>query len=355
MTKMHLLRLSAAFFICLALFISSGFYSPFQEESKLQKYPMKLSDYALFKGDPAEQIPEEGVIPYELNTPLFSDYAEKLRFIKLPEGEKADYRNRGVLAFPEGTIIIKTFYYPVDKRSPEKGRKLMETRLLIHEAEGWKAVPYHWNEDQTEAYLEVAGGMKEVSWKDERGKKQKVNYVFPNMNQCKGCHSNDGEMTPIGPSAKQLNGEFSYDEGVENQLLFWDKHKLLTGMPEMADIPKIAVWNEPSSGSLDHRARAWLDINCAHCHNPKGPASTTGLFLEYEEMDQTALGMMKTPVAAGRGSGGFLHDIEPGKPDQSILYYRINSEDPGVMMPELGRKLIHKEGVALIREWIGSM
>ena len=164
---MHLLRFSAVVFICLALFISTGFYSPFQEEGKLQKYPMKLSEYALFTGNAAEQIPAEGVIPYELNTPLFTDYAEKLRFIKLPEGEKADYQNKGVLSFPEGTIIIKTFYYPVDKRSPEKGRRLMETRLLIHEADGWKAVPYHWNEEQTEAYLEVAGGMKEVSWKEE--------------------------------------------------------------------------------------------------------------------------------------------------------------------------------------------
>lgn len=352
---MTTLRLGILFMLGLGLFVSSGFYSPSVGEQKLQKYPMKLSEYNFFSGNPADQLPADGVIPYSLNTPLFSDYAEKLRFIKLPEGTQASYKDKGVLSFPKGTVIIKTFYYPVDHRSPDKGRKLMETRLLLHEDDGWKAVPYHWNEEQTEAYLEVAGGMKEVSWKDERGKKRKVNYVFPNMNQCKGCHSMGGEMTPIGPSAKQLNGALSYQEGSENQLAFWKNHGLLDGLPEANEIPYVAVWNDPNSGSLEERAKAWLDINCAHCHNPDGPASTTGLFLEYDQQDPTARGMLKTPVAAGRGSGGLLHDIEPGKAEQSILYYRINSEDPGVMMPELGRKLIHKEGVSLIREWINSL
>jgi len=129
----------------------------------------------------------------------------------------------------------------------------------------------------------------------------------------------------------------------------------LADMPAHENIPRIAVWDDPSTGDLDARARAWLDINCAHCHNPKGPASTSGFFLDVHQDDPSVYGVMKTPVAAGRGSGERDYDILPGDANASIIYYRINSEDPGIMMPELGRKLIHKEGAQLIKDWIDAM
>jgi hypothetical protein len=110
-----------------------------------------------------------------------------------------------------------------------------------------------------------------------------------------------------------------------------------------------------ASKPLEQRALAYLDINCAHCHNPAGQAQTSGLFLDWKTTDKTAYGFMKTPVAAGRGSGGRQYDIVPGRPDQSILYYRMASTDPGVMMPEMGRKLNHAEGLKLIEEWIKSL
>ena len=173
-------------------------------------YPENLSEWDFFEGDIALQEAAEGVMPYSLNTPLFSDYAEKLRFIKLPEGKKIPWNAQQVLEFPLGTSIAKTFYYPIDARDPEKGRRLLETRVLIHEKEGWKALPYIWNNAQTEAKLDVAGERKAVSWIDEKGKKQSVEYAIPNMNQCKSCHSYDGKFKPIGPSVRQLNGSFAY-------------------------------------------------------------------------------------------------------------------------------------------------
>ena len=178
---------------------------------------------------------------------------------------------------------------------------------------------------------------------------------MPNVNQCKGCHSYEGAMLPIGPSVRRLNGEFNYPEGNQNQLEKWGEINWLTSLPEKENRPKIAVWDDPESGDLDDRARAWLDINCAHCHNPKGPASTSGFFLDILQEDPSVYGVLKTPVAAGRGSGERDYDIQPGDANASILYYRIDSDDPGIMMPELGRKLIHKEGVALIRDWINAM
>ena len=98
-----------------------------------------------------------------------------------------------------------------------------------------------------------------------------------------------------------------------------------------------------------------LHANCGHCHNPRGAARTSGLFLDIAETDPAVFGVCKPPVATGRGSGGLPFDIVPGNPDGSILVYRISSTDPEVRMPELGRNLVHEEGVALIREWISSM
>jgi uncharacterized repeat protein (TIGR03806 family) len=228
----------------------------------------------------------------------------------------------------------------------------METRILSHEPTGWVALPYIWNKEQTEAYLEVAGGTSLVEFKNEQGKKQQVNYVVPNMNQCKGCHERDGIMTPIGPSARQMNASMKYAHGEENQMDYWSRSNLMSGVPSLR--PKFVSYID-NGAAINERVKAYLDINCAHCHNPKGPAKSSGLFLDYRFYGTTAYGMMKSPVAAGRGSGGLSYDIVAGKPTESILHYRMNSQDPGVMMPELGRTIIHQEGVALIREWIKSI
>jgi uncharacterized repeat protein (TIGR03806 family) len=338
--------------LLLAVLLFAGALAPNRERRGPKE---TLSEYGFFTGNPADQRPAPGVMPYALNTPLFSDYAEKLRFVKLPAGQTVAYHPTDVLDFPVGTTLIKTFYYPTDSRDPKKGRRLIETRLLLREETGWKALTYVWNEAQTDATLEVAGESTTVSYVDAEGKKRSHAYAVPNLNQCKGCHNRSEQLRPIGPSIRQLNGEFAYAEGPENQLLHWQKAGLLTHLPDLKDCPKTPVWNRPETGSLDARARAWLDINCAHCHRPDGPASTSGLNLTVFETTPTALGIRKTPVAAGRGSGGRQFDIVPGHPDASILLYRLDSTDPGVMMPELGRKTIPREGVDLVRAWIKSL
>jgi len=351
------MRLNIIFILFLSMVIGIAFSSFRIETQKVpDSYPDKLSDWHFFEGKLAELNPKSDVIPYELRTPLFSDYAQKLRFVRVPNGSKVKFVGKEVFDFPVGTVLIKNFYYANDLRMPEKGRKIMETRLLVHESSGWENLVYIWNDDQTEAALDLAGDTKQVSWTDEKGKKQKLDYIIPNKNQCKGCHSFNNKVKPIGPTARQLNGDFNYKSGTENQLTHWEKTGLLESLPkDLNHIDKIAVWDDPQSGTLDQRARAWLDINCAHCHRPEGPGSTSGLYLSYYENNKTALGIFKTPVAAGRGSGGFEYDIEPGKPEKSILVYRIHSSDPGIMMPEIARRLVHKEGVELIRQWIKEM
>ena len=318
-------------------------------------YKQRLSEYGFFKGRIEEQQPEDGVYPYQLNSPLFSDYAQKLRFIKIPQGKTIQYNPDSVFQFPVGTSIIKTFYYLYDERNVGKGRRLIETRILVHEEDGWKSLPYIWNNEQTDAILEVAGGTTQVSYKNEEGEKKNVAYNIPNMNQCKSCHERNGYMSPIGPSARQLNGDHSYNGVNENQLVYWSNHGILKMLPQNPlEIPKLVNYSDPST-DIDKRARAYLDINCAHCHSKAGQAQTSGLFLDWKTTDSTAYGFYKTPIAAGRGSGDLKFDITPGKPDESILLHRMKSTDPGVMMPELSRSLIHEEGVALIKEWIKGM
>jgi uncharacterized repeat protein (TIGR03806 family) len=312
-----------------------------------------LGTYRLFTGDGVEH-PNAGLTPYALNTPLFSDYAEKARLIYLPPGTHAAYRPTGALELPVGAALVKTFAYPADLRRPGEKLRLIETRLLIHRRAGWAALTYVWNDARTEARLKRAGARLDVSFVDAHGQSRQVDYHVPNQNQCKACHSLSGRIAPIGVKARNLNGDFAYPDGGENQLAHWMRTGMLVGAPAPDKTPRTAVWDNPAE-PLDARARAYLDGNCGHCHNPRGEASNTGLFLNLEEARPVKFGIGKRPVAAGKGSGDLETDLVPGHPDTSIIAYRMASTDPGVMMPELGRSVVHDEGLTLVRDYIARM
>ena len=116
-------------------------------------------------------------------------------------------------------------------------------------------------------------------------------------------------------------------------------------------------WVDPfdQDQSLDERARSYLAINCAHCHAPDGPASTSGLYLGLTTPEGPSLGICKIPVAAGRGSGGRPFNIVPGDPDQSILLFRMESQESDIQMPELGRGLVDTDALGLVSDWITSL
>jgi uncharacterized repeat protein (TIGR03806 family) len=315
--------------------------------------PERLSEWNLFKGKMSDLVPVDYALQYDLNTPLFTDYAYKSRFIVLPKDSRMQYNETEVFGFPDSTILVKTFYYPSDFRNESSQKDIIETRLLVKEKIGWNAWTYVWNEDQTDAILTITGKDRPVSWIDKQGELKQVSYSVPNLVQCKSCHEKSGRMTPIGPKARNLNRP---TESIENNLLVkWAKLKKLDQMPSIEDVPMVPVWEEEESGTLAERARAWLDVNCAHCHSKEGPAKNSGLYLTYNENDPYKLGINKPPVAAGSGSKGLRYAIFPGSPEKSILYQRIISLDPGVMMPELGRKTNHEEGIAVVKAWIQSL
>jgi hypothetical protein len=148
-----------------------------------------------------------------------------------------------------------------------------------------------------------------------------------------------------------MNKLVEYQSGEMNQLLYWaalgwiDQNLRSTPISNYADV----------NASLENRARAYLDINCGHCHIPGGSADTTGLYLNYTERDKDQLGIMKKPVAAGRASGNLKYSIVPGHANESILLYRMLSLDPGIMMPESGRALADEAGIKLITDWINKL
>ena len=313
-----------------------------------------LSSYGFFQGELAELVPSENVLPYTVISPLWSDNAAKARFIVLPEGGKIDFDPVETWSFPQGTTIIKTFLFPEDLREPLGPRRIIETRLLVHEGPEWKNYTYIWNEEQTEARKLVAGTFVDISYLDSEGDSFKGTYVIPNTNQCKNCHSNDDRNRPIGPSARQLNTTVERDGRDINQILWLEGLGIFSEvLPDLAEIH--ALVDPAGSVSLDSRARSYLDSNCAHCHRPGGDGGTSGLVLLSSAPSLTSLGLCKKPVAAGSGSGGLLYDIVPGKPEESILLYRMQSLDPQVKMPEIPNLLVDEFGVELIREWILAM
>ena len=348
-------RSASRFSLCLVcLAVSAGCQRLVQGDVRArldEPFPTKLSEWRLFLGKPPSLKPNRRVIPYDLNTPLFSDYASKYRFVWIPPGSSAQYRADGPFEFPLGTIFVKTFAFPSGGRSAEK---LIETRLLVRARAAWTPLTYVWDEKQNDATLQLVPDPVPVKWTDSSGRRQEFTYVIPNWNECHECHDNQNILLPIGPKARNLNKDYAYSDGTANQLSYWERVGYLQGLPPPEARPKAAKWDDPASGSLGERARAYLDNNCAHCHQPGGQAGYTGVDFRLTQTEPASLGMCKSPNSAGY-VGGLSYDIVPGHPEESVLIYRLKSTAPKVSMPALSRDVVHEEGVELLEEWIASL
>ncbi len=317
-----------------------------------------VSEYCLVAMTDAGIQPLPGVLPYDLNTPLFSDYAVKVRTVWMPPGTSATYADdssdpSAMMAFPDGTLISKSFGMRDDLRKTDPQIRWIETRILMLVSGTWQGYTYVWNDAQTEATLLSSGTQQMISFINLDGGTETANYLVPAQNQCKECHGSN-PMAPIGPKARQLNKDYAYADGGENQLVRWTEAGFLTGAPDPSLVSALPVWNDPTTGNTEQRARAYLEANCAHCHNPSGFAANTGLVLWASESDPTSYGVCKLPVAAGPATGGLPYDIVPGQPDQSILLHRISLTTTG-LMPPLGRSVVDAEGTALVSDWISGL
>ncbi|MBW2315287.1 MAG: right-handed parallel beta-helix repeat-containing protein [Deltaproteobacteria bacterium] len=315
-----------------------------------------LSGYNLFQGnDPRGPVVEAG-FEYGLTTPLFSDYTNKYRFVFVPPGEAAAFSANGLFDFPVGTIITKTFGFDL----PAGGEQVVETRLLIRRATGWKALVYLWDSLMTVADFTPEGAILEITFQhpdDAPGVGRTIDYGVPDTNQCAGCHEGIADdMDVVGLKARVLNRPHPADPvSGTNQLTEWATAGILTGLPALGTVDRLPVWNDPSDGTLGERARAYLETNCAHCHRPNGRAGFTSLWLNIQTPEGFNLGFCKSPIAAGPGAGGLEFDIVPGDSSESILSFRLNSAVPAIEMPELAKAIVHDEGVALVNSWIDTL
>ena len=339
--------------------------------------PDNLDAYGVVKSDGKTLTITGNTMVYGLSATLFTDYALKFRTLTLPVGSTVGYKADGALDFPVGTIISKTFYYARDPKNAGGWLKtaavhagesidlaqyqMVETRILQREADGnWIANTYIWNPEQTSAALRRIGYTVKGSLRDPAGGgPQAFDYLVPNARQCQSCHAvnstiGQAGIEPIGPKAKHMNLDYGYAGGSMNQLKKLGTVALWKDLPaDLAGIGRTVAYTD-TKASTEARARAYVDINCAHCHHKLGDARQSGLFLSPDATG-SHLGVCKQHVAAGSGGANLTFDIVPGKPDQSLLVTRMEATSGQAMMPRMGRSLVDKEGVALMRAWVSSM
>ena len=328
--------------------------------------PEFLSEWGLFKSIP-EQIPEDGVLPYEVTSPLFTDYAAKFRFLQLPNGEQIHYSDTERWTNSPGTIYVKTFAYPVDEREFELGYQLIETRLLVFgedKVDMWTYV--YPKDDNNDAERINTGPIRDVSWVNLLGETVSLKYEVPSVPQCRECHGIAGRS--LGPSAGMFNRDNDYGPalGVMNQIDYMNSLDMFDAEPPPEE-ERTTYVSDPAvnaTAGLHDRARSYFDSNCAHCHAPApyGEISDKGLYLDYQSMDPDtgtspfSWGVCKPASSAGNGLDcDQPRDVVPGDPDASLLLCRMESIAAGERMAPLGRTIVHAQGVELIRQWIQEL
>ena len=310
-----------------------------------------LSEYRFFIGEIKSLSPNEKVIPYDVITPLFSDYAKKKRFIWMPSGTKASYvSDHELLNFPDGTFIIKNFYY--NNVQPANETKIIETRLLFKKNGAWLFAEYVWNDEQTEATLMLNGQNIPIEWLNENNEVQTVNYRVPSEQECFTCHKKFNIASPIGPKPQNMNRLYPYADGVRNQLEKWvEVGYLENNYPE--NINTVVDWTDESQ-SLHDRVRAYLDMNCAHCHREGSHCDYRPIRLAWNEtVVEENLGICVEPQEFVIPQ--LTKIIARGIPNRSMMLYRINTTEVQYRMPLLGRTTIHQEAVDLLTQYIESL
>jgi uncharacterized repeat protein (TIGR03806 family) len=326
--------------------------------------PETLSEWNLF-ADAASQTPKDDVYPFEVTAPLFTDHALKHRFLYVPPGEQITYSDDETKwEFPRGSVLIKTFAYPIDETDSESGEQLIETRLLVHEDSGWQPYVYEWNAASTRAERVSSGPVKSVSWIDASGETQIVAaYTIPTTGECRTCHATAPDTHLLGPSTAMLDRDNDFGDGPENQIDFLYGEGLLDRAPATA-LQRLQFL-DPTAGDIavdtTEKARAYLHTNCSHCHAPDGLEAQKELFFDWASTDPDTgnpfeWGACKEPTSAGNANCLQPINIVPGEPDESLMICRLEIAHPYPgPMPPLGRSVVHEEAVDLLAQWISDM
>ncbi|MDX9751343.1 MAG: hypothetical protein RBT71_09720 [Flavobacteriales bacterium] len=308
-----------------------------------------LSTYNFYQGTLAQLQPVAGVLPYALIDPLFTDHALKQRHVWMPDSVKAAWNgNGGLLDFPDGAVLLKTFYY--DQVQPGNVRRLIETRMMYRWGGEWHFANYVWNDEQTDAVADLGGSNTPVEWTGTDGLLHQVDYRIPAEAECGACHKEHGEHAPVGPRPRNMARPYTYADGVAQQLDKWAAEGLLE--PGHPPAVPMVDWQD-GDAPLQDRVRAYLDINCGHCHSASGYCNYRPMRFAWEETtDPANLGICVEPH---EHIDGQTHIVAPTRADRSMMYYRLNTNEISQRMPLLGRSVLHTEALEMIEDWIDQL
>ncbi|MGE0610423.1 MAG: PQQ-dependent sugar dehydrogenase, partial [Pirellulales bacterium] len=339
---------------------------------KTADFPRLLSQTGLFAST-KDHIPTDGLIPYSVNAPLWSDGAEKDRFIAVPGNSRIEYNTVEYpqpapgappgWRFPDGTVIVKTFSLDLEEGNAASRRRL-ETRLLHLELlagneevgdQVWRGYTYVWNDDQTDAeLLEAAGADRKFTIADksaEGGKREQI-WHFPSRTECTLCHTMPGKYV-LGLNTLQMNKDHDYGGTTANQLDTLQHLGLFTKpLPDRVEnLPKLADYRDASQ-PLDARARSYLHANCAHCHMKWGGGNAEFQLLATLDLKDT--GTLLTRPGQGPLGIADARIIVPGDPARSLVHHRMTRLGLG-RMPHIASTVVDQDAVELIGEWIQSL
>lgn len=317
----------------------------------------KLSDYQLFEGNLKEMKPSYGVHTYSLSSQLFTDYASKKRFVWMPSGTKANFvSSEELFDFPTSTVLVKNFYYT--NTLPNNTLKILETRIMIKkgvDASGndeWIFANYVWNEDQTEAFLDMNGSNVEISFVNEYNDSYTTTYRIPSQTECLICHKNNEKAIPIGPKPINMDLNITYGTGTQNQIDYWVNNELISN-DFNRNFEKLVDWKNTAHPIKD-RLRSYLEINCGHCHAESKHCDYRPIRLGFNETEsETNLGVCVTPQ--DNIDSSLTSIITPSNIQRSVMHYRMNTTNESYRMPLLGRTVVDKQAVQLLEDYIQTL
>ena len=336
-------------------------------------FPRKLSETGLFDSV-KDNTPAAGVIPYSINSPLWSDGAEKERLIALPgnrqiEFDAVTYPQPAPGAqpgwrFPDGTVLVKSFSLQLEPGKPESRRRL-ETRLLHlktmpgdddeYGAQYWRGYTYVWNDEQTDAELLAADGLdRTYTILDPLapGGKREQAWHFPSRSECTSCHTMAAKYS-LGVNSLQMNRIGHYNGRPQNQLRYLEQlgvfREPLPRPPEQ--LPRIVDYRDEHH-DLNLRARAYLHANCSHCHRKWGGGNGDFQLLASLPLNET--GTLGVRPDHGRFELDNPRLLAPGSTQRSLIHYRMQKIGEG-RMPHVASNVVDRDAAELISRWIREL
>ena len=320
----------------------------FEEQEQTISFPEKLSETGLFE-DLESLSPVSGLIEYRVAHPLWSDGAAKRRWIGVPEFKRIGF-SLDDWSFPIGSVSVKHFFMDMTDGDPLSSRRL-ETRVLYNTRQGWQGVSYRWNRLQNEATIVRDRLTQEVFIEQADGSIRVQDYEYPGARDCGVCH-NSASGFLLGLESRQMNVDYLFGSGMESQISVLNQLQLFDQYTEDDSLPAPLPSVLNQTASTGQRARAYLDVNCSHCHQPGGPAAT-GLDLRFET-PEFAMGAINLSPQNGSIGQSDAKLISPGERENSILWLRMNTLD-SERMPPVATHRIDEAGVELIGQWIDEL